>query len=382
MKTSLDINSIINSNTVSKRASNRVSYRNSNSAYRCCIACKDYRDYRVYRDYRGYRDLYKFPFKVLSKQNLLRNFIISLFISFIIFRPLSSWGSEDKNFSRHSTAYKKNSYQSQASFIFDIPVTYNTRVTSWIHYYQTKGQKWFRNWIELSTHYMPMLQRELKNNGLPQDLAYMVMIESGFKANALSSADAVGPWQFIRPTGERYGLKVNSWLDERRDWAKSTKAATRYLRDLYQEFGSWYLVAASYNMGENGLRRQIQKHKTKDFWRLAELSALPKETIDYVPKILAAMLISKAPSLYGFRNIPFHQPFEFEMAYVPGGTTITQVADALGLTHQALKEMNQELVSGAIPHYVTHHPIKVPKGAGSLVAVWVKKVRYSETYGN
>lgn len=196
----------------------------------------------------------------------------------------------------------------------------------------------------------------------------MVMIESGFEAGAKSHAGAVGPWQFIQPTGERYGLRVLWWLDERKDLGKSTRAAIRYMRDLYREFGSWYLVAASYNMGENGLRRQIQKHKTRDFWQLSRMGALPQETIDYVPKILAAMIISKSPGLYGFRNWARLEPLEFDEVKVSGGTDLSWLADRLGVTRKSLRDLNAELIAGFVPQHVDGHRIRVPKGAGSLVS--------------
>lgn len=283
---------------------------------------------------------------------------------------------------RLSEKVQARSHKSAPSLIFDIPVTYNRRVSSWIHYFQTKGQRWFGEWLERSTKYMPMIQIELKRAGLPQDLAYMVMIESGFSATAVSHANAVGPWQFIQPTGERYGLKTNWWIDERRDLKKSTQAAIRYIRDLYAEFGSWYLVAASYNMGENGLRRQVQKHKTRDFWRLAQLGALPQETTDYVPKILAAMLISKAPNLYGFRGLTKLDPLEYELVQVPGGTDLSELADHLGVTKKALKDLNSELLMGYVPRHVPKHFIRIPRGAMTLVTEYVSRAQKRATAYN
>lgn len=261
------------------------------------------------------------------------------------------------------------------SLVFDLPVTYNRQVSQWITYYQVKGKKWFPNWLQRSYQYMPFIQRELKESGLPTDLAYMVMIESGFAFNATSVADAVGPWQFIEATGSRYGLQKNWWLDERRDLMKSTRAAIRYLKDLYSEFGSWYLVAASYNMGENGLRRQINKHGTKDYWALIRKNAIPKETQDYVPKILAAMLIAKAPNLYGFRGLEEMDEFSYDVVVVPGGTDLDQLADHLGITRKALKDLNAELVLGYIPRQVSKHMIRVPKGASRMVASWISGKR-------
>lgn len=260
-----------------------------------------------------------------------------------------------------------------ASMIFDLPVTYNHRVSFWITYFQDKGKAWFRDWLERSSKYMPFIQSELKNAGLPQDLAFMVMIESGFLPNAISPAEAVGPWQFISTTGQRYGLKQSWWLDERRDLRKSTLAAIRYLKDLHREFGSWYLVAASYNMGEGGLRRQIQKYKTRDFWVLSRLGALPQETMDYVPKILAAMMIAKSPSLYGFRDLAQFESLDYDVVSVPGGTDLRELADHLGVTPKSLKDLNAELILGYVPSQVNRYSIRVPKGALAVVSEYLKK---------
>ncbi|MGZ3745178.1 MAG: lytic transglycosylase domain-containing protein, partial [Pseudobdellovibrionaceae bacterium] len=239
----------------------------------------------------------------------------------------------------------------------------------------SRGQKWFRELLARSSKYMPFIQAELQRANLPMDLAFMVMIESGFSASAVSNAEAVGPWQFITPTGSRYGLQKNWWLDERRDLKKSTLAAIRYLKDLREEFGSWYLVAASYNMGEAGLRRQIKKYQTKDYWTLVQKGALPEETQEYVPKILAAMLIAKAPNLYGFRDVEKLDPLDYEVVSVPGGTDLDGVADHLGVTRKSLKDLNAEILLGYIPRQVEKHFIRVPKGASTLMSAYTAKSR-------
>lgn len=262
----------------------------------------------------------------------------------------------------------------KASLVFDLPVSYNRRVSFWINHFQIKGRSWFGEWLERSSKYLPFIQRELKNMGLPQDLAFMVMVESGFSHNARSSAEAVGPWQFIQATGQRYGLKTNWWLDERRDLQKSTQAAIRYIRDLYKDFGSWYLVAASYNMGENGLRKQVKKFKTKDFWSLSRQGALPVETMDYVPKILAAMLISKSPGLYGFTDYAHLAPLEYEVVIAPGGTELNGLADHIGVTRQSLKDLNAELILGYIPRQVEKHAIRIPRGAMLRVTDYIEQL--------
>jgi len=255
--------------------------------------------------------------------------------------------------------------------IFDIPVTYNSQVARWIKYYQTSGQSTFKKWLERSYKFFPMIKRELERNKLPKDLAYMVMIESGFAPHATSTAEAVGPWQFIESTANRYGLRTLWWLDERRDFKKSTLAAIRYVSDLYNEFESWYLVAASYNMGENGLRRIIQKYRTKDYWKLIELRALPTETAEYVPKLLAAMLVAKAPSLYGFRSLRTPEPLEYQVINAPAGIKLDELADFLGVTRQSLRELNTELKVGFIPKEAQNHPIHIPHGALTLAKQFI-----------
>lgn len=294
--------------------------------------------------------------------------------------PPSQKSVSAERFSTHGISLKEklralalsNTHSSSNALIFDLPVTYNRQVSKWIDYYQTKGQRWFREWLERSSAYMPFIQKELNRANLPMDLAFMVMIESGFSPYSVSPADAVGPWQFIESTGTRYGLTKSWWLDERKDFGKSTLAAIKYIKDLYEEFGSWYLVAASYNMGENGLRKQIKKHKTKDYWTLIKLKALPLETQEYVPKILAAMLISKAPNMYGFRDISRREPLDYDVIKVPGGTEIDRLADHLGVTRKAMKDLNSELILGYVPRQVGQHEIRIPKGARRLVSKYLE----------
>ena len=297
--------------------------------------------------------------------------ILFLLIPIFIFNQMAAAAIEPKRISVLTLKQKLQMLADKQThktdhFIFDLPVTYNKKVSFWISYFQTRGKTFFRDWLEKSTKYMPLLQSELKNAGLPTDLAYMVMIESGFSSRAVSTAQAVGPWQFIESTGTTYGLKRNWWLDERRDMKKSTQAAIRYLKDLNSEFNSWYLVAASYNMGENGLRKQIKKHGTADYWELVRRGALPQETQDYVPKILAALMIAKAPNLYGFRNIDAQYPLQYELVWAPAGTDMDQLADHLGITRRSMKDLNAELILGYIPRQVAGHHVRIPLGSLSV----------------
>ena len=259
----------------------------------------------------------------------------------------------------------------EAHLIFDFPVTYNSRVKKWIKYFQTAGRPSFRRWLERSSRFVPFIQTELKKAGLPLDLVYVAMIESGFSSNAASHANAIGLWQFIVPTGERYGLKYDWWIDERRDFEKATRAAIGYMSDLFEQFGSWYLVTASYNMGENGVRRLIKRYRTNSYWDLVERGALPDETGNYVPKMLAAILIAKAPALYGFRDLEMMMPFAFDTVTVPGGTDLANLARYLGVSERTLTELNPELVRGFIPRDIGQHRIRIPKGAHLAVSQYV-----------
>ncbi len=184
---------------------------------------------------------------------------------------------------------------------FDIPITINSKVEQWIEYFCCgRGRPHFEKYLERSEFFIPYITPLLKQNGMPEDLVYVAMIESGFNNHARSRAKAVGPWQFISATGKRYGLMVNWWVDERRNVKKSTLAAIEYFRDLYQMFQSWELAAASYNAGEAKIAKAVRRYGSKDFWVISRQRYLRPETRDYVPKIIAAALISKNREQFGF----------------------------------------------------------------------------------
>lgn len=261
----------------------------------------------------------------------------------------------------------------EAPILFDLPLTYNAQVKEWIKYYQTTGRGWFRNGLQRAYRYLPMIQDVLDQNNLPKDLAYMAMIESGFSSQATSQASAVGPWQFISETGRRYGLHINWWLDERRDFFKSTVAASKYLSFLYDKFGSWYLAAASYNTGEARIERLVRRHQSRNFWHIAKTGGLVEETQNYVPKLIAAMLIAKAPALYGFREVETPITQNTELFYAPGGTDLNALADYLGVTRKSMRDMNTELIRGYIPSSVRGHYIRIPKGALAQMAGFINQ---------
>lgn len=183
---------------------------------------------------------------------------------------------------------------------FDYPITINSAVEQWVDYFTGRGRPHFERYLERSELFIPYIKPILKQNGLPEDLVYLAMIESGFNNHARSHAKAVGPWQFISATGKRYGLSVNWWVDERRDTKKSTISAAQYLKDLYGMFQSWELAASAYNAGEAKIARAIRRYGTNDFWALARQKFFRPETRNYVPKLIAAALVAKNRTQFGF----------------------------------------------------------------------------------
>jgi membrane-bound lytic murein transglycosylase D len=186
-------------------------------------------------------------------------------------------------------------------------------------------------YLSRSTRYAPIMKEILRKEGLPEDLIYIALIESGFSSTAHSTASAVGYWQFIRGTGKQYRLRIDSFVDERRDFERSTVAAADYFKGLYNLFGAWYLAIASYNVGENRVKGLVMRNKTRDFWKLARERRLPQETVDYVPKFLAARLIGKEPAKYGFTDVEYMPPLEFSTVSFASPIDIRRLATEMGL---------------------------------------------------
>jgi hypothetical protein len=243
---------------------------------------------------------------------------------------------------------------------FEIPLVLNEAVARYIRCFTGPKRDVFTRWLWRSERYAPTIKSILKKNGLPEDLVYLSMIESGFNMKACSRAQASGPWQFINETGRRYGLKVDYWVDERYDLEKSTVAAARYLKTLFERFGSWYLVAASYNAGENRVERAIEKKETRDFWKLRECKTLPKETQEYVPQLIAAALIAKEPEEYGFTGAESAPVYRLTRIAVPGGIPLKNIAHALSLDLADLRALNPEILKGITPPDRKEYLIKLP----------------------
>jgi membrane-bound lytic murein transglycosylase D len=243
---------------------------------------------------------------------------------------------------------------------FDIPIVFNDAVRYYITYFTTEKRKVFTSWLKKARRYVPMITEILKEKGMPEDLVYVAMIESGFNPKAYSPAAACGPWQFIYATGGRYGLRVNSWIDERRDPEKSTVAAAKYLKDLFNQFGCWYLAAAGYNAGERRVERAIEKHNTNDFWELSKYNALPRETREYIPKLIAAAVIAKDPEKFGFGSIIYDSPIRFVELKVPRGTSLAAIAKASSTDVGSVRSFNPEILRGITPPDIKDYAIKLP----------------------
>jgi membrane-bound lytic murein transglycosylase D len=255
------------------------------------------------------------------------------------------------------------------------PLVENEFVEQWIRYFTGRGREHFKKWQERAPRYLPLITQTMKADGLPEDLVYLAMIESGFNPKARSRAKAVGPWQFIKSTGMRYDLQVDNWIDERRDIEKSTHAAATYLKELHQIFGSWYLAAASYNAGEGKVLRAVRADRSRNFWELARAKKnFRAETRNYVPKIIAAALISKNPAKYGFDDLVYETPIEWEKARVPAGTDLRAVSSVLNVDRDALVLMNSELRRGRTPLTGGAREIKVPVGRSGDVLAAVDKI--------
>ena len=261
---------------------------------------------------------------------------------------------------------------------FDIPIVVNDRVEYFIEYFQTTHRKPFSRWLQRSERYIPMMKELLREHGMPEDLVYMALIESGFNPRAYSRRKASGPWQFIYRTGKRYGLQANWWIDERRDPEKSTIAAAKHLKDLYDEFSDWYLAAAGYNAGAGKISRAIKRYKTEDFWELTKHRYLKRETKNYVPKMIAAALIAKEPEKYGFIDIEYDEPIRYEKVEIPDATDLRVIARCSEVDYEIIKALNPELRRWCTPPYYPNYQVKIPEGKREIFVQNFSQLKPSE----
>ncbi|MFW2365685.1 MAG: LysM peptidoglycan-binding domain-containing protein [Desulforhopalus sp.] len=249
---------------------------------------------------------------------------------------------------------------------YDFPVVLNKQVEMYLNLFQTKQRKQFSRWLAKSGYYREMIENELEIAGLPKDLLYLSMIESGFNQMAYSRAKAVGLWQFMKATGRQYNLRVDKYIDERRDALKSTKAAVAYLGDLYREFGDWHLAVAAYNGGPGKIRGGLRKYKVDNFWDLASKRYLRLETKRYVPKLIATLLIARQPEKYGFFGITYKESLRYDTISVGPGLSFDAIALISNSNAKTIKNLNLELRQRKTPPNNGRYNVNIPYGTKSL----------------
>jgi len=256
--------------------------------------------------------------------------------------------------------------------IFDIPMASHPLVDAYVEYFTTRGRWFFAQWLERADRYVPIMQKILGEQGVPKDLIYLAMIESGFSSSALSRSRALGFWQFMAPTAQLVGLHQTNWVDERRDFVQATVAAAKYLLDLYGQFKDWHLAWAAYNAGRGHIARVLNVAARKDFWGLLEnRRLLREETRQYVPKILAAAIVAKDRERYGFLPVVPQNVLEYDELEVKDAVDLRVVARELEVTADSLRELNPALLYDLTPPG-RPFTLRVPKGTGAQVATWLK----------
>jgi membrane-bound lytic murein transglycosylase D len=246
---------------------------------------------------------------------------------------------------------------------YQIPMVLNDSVENHLEYFKTKGRDVFQKWLDRSARYIPSMRAIFREKNLPEDLVYVAMIESGFNPYAVSWARAVGPWQFMPHTGKLYGLRIDWWVDERKDPIKSTAAAAEHLKDLHNLFGSWPLALASYNAGAGKVQRALLRTQSEDFWDLKASRYIRRETKNYIPKYMAATIIAKDPEAYGFTLSPV-EPYVFDEVVITESTDLRLIAECAGTTYETVKELNPELKRWVTPPDATRYLLRLPAGTG------------------
>lgn len=241
--------------------------------------------------------------------------------------------------------------------VFDLPVEINDRVLSQLRMFKERAPSHFQRWLERKGRWEQEFTAKLAARGMPTDLIYLAMIESGFSSRATSPAAAAGIWQFIPSTGRRYGLRVDRFVDERRDPWKATDAALDFLSSLYLRYGDWRLAMAAYNCGEGCIDRAIRRLGRPDYWNLP----IPAETRNYVPRIFAAAILGKRPEVHGFQYTPW-QPLVCDTFTVEGGIPLLKIAEVVGAPAESLAMMNPALIKGMTPPTAEPYLLRLPPG--------------------
>jgi membrane-bound lytic murein transglycosylase D len=256
-------------------------------------------------------------------------------------------------------------------------VRWDARLVRYLEFYKEdpRGRQLLAYWIKRSGRYREAIRRSLRKKALPEDLAWLAMVESGYDATARSPAGAAGLWQLTADTAHLYGLSTDRWADQRLNPAAETDAAVEMLSDLYRRFGSWELAMAGYNMGYGGVMGIVRRYNTNDYWALSRLeAALPWETVLYVPKVVAAAIVGRNLAVFGFSDIAVDAPVDGDEVHAPPGTSLQSIATAAGCTLKEVEALNPELRAGRTPPAPPSvangadgpYPVKVPLGRGAV----------------
>ncbi len=256
--------------------------------------------------------------------------------------------------------------------IFSFPLILNDSVENELTYLTENNRERFQGWLDRSVRYLPLIKKIFREYNLPEDLAYLAMIESGFNPLAVSPQHAAGIWQIMVPTGREYGLVTDTWIDERKDPVKSTYAAAAHLKDLYNRFGSWPLVLASYNAGMGTVQSVVRRTRSDDYWDLSASRLLRRETRRYVPQYLAALVIARNPEAYGF-VVPRADPFVYDEIVVRQSTDLGEAAHLIGCSYQSILELNPELIRKSTPPR-QWYVLRIPPGSRNFYELRVSKL--------
>ncbi len=246
----------------------------------------------------------------------------------------------------------------------ELPIEFDERVEQWKLRFATSDKRAFEETLSRAGLYSDMIRGKLRARGMPTELFYLAMIESGFLNHARSLVSATGMWQFMDPTARAYGLRIDAYVDERRDPVRATDAALDYLSDLYQQYGSWYLAAAAYNAGPTRVSLAVARHSDGRawdeslYWEIVD--HLPAETAQYVPKLLAATYLARDAALFGL-DVTLADPYVYDLVWAPGGTSLADIEATMGLSHNQMRELNPHLIRGVTPPG-TVYPLRVPLG--------------------
>lgn len=269
-------------------------------------------------------------------------------------------------------AFKNQIHEELRVTCSQLPLEAPDPVLSYIRYFSSgKGRRILIHGLQRAGRYRPMIQRILDEEGLPQELIHVAQAESGFHPRAISRRQATGMWQFIKSRGEEYGLRQTPYTDDRFDPEKATRAAARHLRDLYHQFGDWYLALAAYNAGPLTVQRAVERTGYADFWELYRRNVLPRETSHYVPIILAMIIMAKNPAAHGLEGIEADPPVEYDSVEMTAPVSLTLLADLLERPVAELRELNPALLKDLAP---AGYSLRVPKGSGQQLAALLESI--------